>query len=529
MLNGIAIYDFHEMSDFYSFIKPALNKLSELNVWDSLFVIRQYLTDAVRNYNLDISHFERIENHQVCSIPLYLIDFMIQVTLRYSTTHQSEKSMRQLKQRHKIVGPFHDAYEKANNEQFKDIFVWLKSYMLNQFKIQHQEPFDYRVFKYCYLFSSPSIASYLEDKIGIDVKKYFQLVILFYFLFSEKFSFSYKDLSKYIVGKGQRFTINEFTVVLDILSASLSDIKANIKVDFSNKLFLCHNDAIHVSHPIISDSGMLYCVAPLYILNAGIEGLQYRLDLKSKDNQKLNDDMAARFEDYVGLQLDYYAKCGKFKHIKELTYNKGQNKTSDWIIYDDNCIMFIDCKLKKLTIASIMETELDRNELDRILSEGDFKTKGSIENLKREQQSPLIKDIIGLGVDLGKILCCYCDWKEGKIKGLPQYNESMHFTASLLMLDECLCGKLELKEYIDAIAYNYVRERRGIELEGMNTRVISSITLDNNLPYIAEHGLTKYAIEDNYEIPDKLKIRNSCLHEQFNKMIIERTADEGGQ
>ena len=65
------------MSDFYSFIKPALNKLSELNVWDSLFVIRQYLTDAVRNYNLDIPHFERIENHQVCSIPLYIIDFMI--------------------------------------------------------------------------------------------------------------------------------------------------------------------------------------------------------------------------------------------------------------------------------------------------------------------------------------------------------------------------------------------------------------------------------------------------------------------
>ena len=108
---------------------------------------------------------------------------MMQVTLRYSITHQSEKSLRQLKQRHKIVGPFHDAYEKANNEQFKDIFVWLKSYMLNQFKIQHQEPFDYRVFKYCYLFSSPSIASYLEDKIGIDVKKYFQLVILFYFIY----------------------------------------------------------------------------------------------------------------------------------------------------------------------------------------------------------------------------------------------------------------------------------------------------------------------------------------------------------
>lgn len=30
------------MSDYYRLVKPALNKLSELTVWDSLFVIRQY-------------------------------------------------------------------------------------------------------------------------------------------------------------------------------------------------------------------------------------------------------------------------------------------------------------------------------------------------------------------------------------------------------------------------------------------------------------------------------------------------------
>ncbi len=244
------------MSDFYRNIKPSLNKLSELNVWDSLFVIRQYLLDAVKNYNLDLPHFEKIENHKVCSIPLYLVDFMIQVTLRYSTTHQSEKSLRQLKQRHKIISPIYDAYEKANEEQYKDILVWLKSYMLNQFKVQHYEPFDYRVIKYYYIYSCPSLASYVEEKLGIDVKKYFQFVILFYFCFSKKYSIKYQELMKFLVGNGQTFTKNDFSVVLDVLSASLSSIKANIKVDYSSKLFLCHNDAIHVSHPIISDSSL---------------------------------------------------------------------------------------------------------------------------------------------------------------------------------------------------------------------------------------------------------------------------------
>lgn len=159
--------------------------------------------------------------------------------------------------------------------------------------------------------------------------------------------------------------------------------------------------------------------------------------------------------------------------------------------------------------------------MDSILNHGNFRTKGTIEKLKQEQKSPLVKDIIGLGVDMGKILCCYCDWKEGKIKGLPQYKQSMHFTASLLMLEEAICGKLELKEYIDAIAYNYVKEKKGIELERIDTRVVSSITVDKNIPYIAKYGLSKYVIQDNSEIPDNKKIKNVFLHKQFQKMIIK--------
>lgn len=509
------------MGNYYREIKPALNKLAELNIWDSLYVIRQYLNDAVRNYGIDRPHFENIERPKDYPIPLYLIDFLISATLRYSTTLSSTKSLAQLKQRLPIVRLVHLVYEKANKEHYDNILVWLKSYFMNQLKIQHQELFCDRVYKYLYLYSSPELSEHLSKRLAINVEMYFRLITVLYFAFSQQFSYPYDKFRNYVVGNGSRFTEEELLLVLSIVSDSLIHIKEKIEVDFSNKLFVCQNDAIHVKTPIIWDENMLYCTVPTYILNAGIEGLQYHLDLKSKENIFLNKKLAIRFEDYVGLQLNYFVNCKKYKFIKEITYKKGQNRTSDWIIYDDKSIVFLDCKLKKLTIDSIMETSLNKEQLEKVLISGKLKSKETIENLVKEQESSLIKDIIGLGVDLGKILCCYCDWKEGKIKELPPYNGTLHFTASILTLEESMCGKLEVKEYIDRIAYRYVMEKRNISLEHLDTRVISSIDFDKSIPYIAEHGLTKYIVENKYEIPDDERKQNSFLKEGFETFLYE--------
>lgn len=53
------------MTDFYRYLKPTLNKLSRLNVWDSLFVIRQYCNNEFENNGLDKVHKESIENFNV--------------------------------------------------------------------------------------------------------------------------------------------------------------------------------------------------------------------------------------------------------------------------------------------------------------------------------------------------------------------------------------------------------------------------------------------------------------------------------
>ena len=71
------------MSDYYRLVKPALNKLSELTVWDSLFVIRQYACYYIDNQMIQAPRFETIEKYGSSPIPLYFVDFLIDATVKY--------------------------------------------------------------------------------------------------------------------------------------------------------------------------------------------------------------------------------------------------------------------------------------------------------------------------------------------------------------------------------------------------------------------------------------------------------------
>ena len=181
--------------------------------------------------------------------------------------------------------------------------------------------------------------------------------------------------------------------------------------------------------------------------------------------------------------------------------------------------MFLDCKLKKLTISSILEIELSRDDLKEALGSGKLKKRETIEELKKQQTSPLVKDILELGVDLGKVLCCYCDWKDGKIDKIPHYSEDMTFCAVLLTLEETFCGALEIKECIDDIAYRYVYERKGVNLERLKTYIISSSTFDNDIPEIAQQGLYAYITNDKFEDHGHRSEQNTYLKEGFDKFL----------
>lgn len=504
------------MSDFYRELKPYMNKLSEFNVWDTLFVIRQYFHNTYTNNKIEKPNFSKIEAPFRCQIPVYFMDFLITASLKYSPTCRASKSLRQYKHRIHLLKKLDEVYNKANNEQYYDIFVWLKSYVFSQFKMQDDDFLYERLYKYWYIYSGEKLSKHVQEVIKVPIDRYIKIVALLYFVFSQKFDYEYEVFIKNMAGDGTKFSDKEINLVLSWLIIPIKDVKESIKVDFSNKLFLLHNDAIHVKKPIIRDWNTIYCPIPTYILNSGIDGLQYILNLKSPENKPLNDEVATRFEEYIGSQLEYYAnKNIPFHFIKELEYNKNQNKTSDWIIYDDACVVFVDCKLKKLTIDGISATTLDKELFMKNLSSCSFKNRKSIEQLKDLQTSALAKDLVELGIDQGKILSCYVDWKNGKIPNLPNYSEKYHFMAIVLTLEETFCS-FDLKELIDEVAYRYVEKKKGVNLKNMITSIISSATFNKSIPIISKQGIYRHVFEDNFDYKDDSNEINDFLRKRFD-------------
>lgn len=513
------------MSDFYRELKPCINKLSEFNVWDSLFVIRQYFHKSFPNYDIEKTDFSGVENPLAYPILVYFTDFLIAVTLNYSTTSKSQKSIRQYSHRSKLMKRLNEVYDKANKELSGDIPVWLKSYVFSQYKMQHDELFYERLYKYFYLYSGPLLSKHIQSVIGVPIDRYIKIVTLLYWEFSRQFSHKIDGFSRYMVGDGQQFTEEEFEKTQNLLQTTICNVKKNLKIDFSNKLFLSYNDSLHVIAPIIKDEVFYYCPIPIYILNSGINGLQYRLALKSKENITLNKEVATRFEDYVGEQLKYYSNKDKeFKFIKEVKYNKNQNNSSDWIVFDKECVLFIDCKLKKMTIDGIAATTLDKKLFKENLSKCKFANRDSVKDLLKKQDSALAKDLVELGVDLGKILCCYVDWKEGKIPGFPTFSEEYNIMAIVLTLEETFVIP-ELKDLIDEVARSYVKDKKGY-IPNISTSIISSSTFDASIPFIAKCGIYDHVFKDNFEFntnKDEEVLLNEFIIKKFDEFIgIER-------
>ena len=150
------------MRNYYSEIKPVLNKLSELNVLDSLKIIRQYINAyAHNNSKLLISGVNKPEYN---SVEIYFADFLIVNIIRYSQESSAKKSLKDVNTRHAICSPINDLQNKVNKERIeKEPFIWLNSYIFNQDNMQLRINPLIIFYRYYYLYNTPNIRELAEE------------------------------------------------------------------------------------------------------------------------------------------------------------------------------------------------------------------------------------------------------------------------------------------------------------------------------------------------------------------------------
>lgn len=480
--------------DHFSEIKPVLNKLSKLNIYDSLDVVSRYMRDSLKGSTKRT--IEEVNSPKINAIEVYFADFLIINILKYSTESKSELSLRDVNTRYKICRPVSILCDKVNsllNE--KDPLVALVAYMNNQANIHRTSNPLVECYRYYHIYSSPLICDFFQKKFGFTVKQYFQLSFYIYACFDKCIHRPEPYLFK-VEFKDHCYKL-ALRVLLDNISLELSDLKTRCRQYCnyeSERIFHYGNDAPHIKFPLIRCYQGYCCVMPTYILSALFEGIYYQLDIPNA-SQEIIAEFGHNFETYIGKILEHELNGTNIRFRSEITYSSGKDrnqKSSDWIIWDDKGICFLDCKAKRISIEGKRSTSINEDLIEKIIEIQPFSQKKKREVIDTLPQG-LEKDLINFGIDLGKVFTCYDEYSEQKIDSFP-YNSELAVYACILTLEDGYTYTPEYKKWIIRIAQSYrtYKTKKFIPIYDKQVKLISARMFENDADKLPKFGVCEF-------------------------------------
>lgn len=510
--------------NYYSRVKPILNKLSELNVYDSLYVVHEYINNCVNKQSLE--YIRGVKDPLYNGINIWIADFLIANIIRYCDNITSKVSLRDAKTRSKIITPISEIHQELTHNYIqKDVFIWLNSYIFNQVKISIKENELKLWYKYYYMYKSPKVRSYAEKILGFSIESYFKMAFFLYITIGEKNKFkideNYFWPKKYCEDDEN---IKALKYLTSCLSRTLPEMKLLCKefCSFEEEQLFSIFNAPHIRYPLIREGKTYYCTVPRYLYVSSLEGLYYQLNMPNCPDQAVQKEFSENLENYIGLLFEHYFKGGNIYFKKEIIYDTPKEKsqrTSDWILWDKNDICFLDCKTKRISVKGKQATTLDYELIEKIVNEKPFSGKNKKKEIDSLEDS-LTKDLINLGIGLGKIYVCYDEYKSGKISELPDMPKK-GFYAILVTLEECFSNTPGYKERIVEIAQSYRQFKSSstelIDLERVRIMTVKDVEEE---ACIIEHRGLKFCME-NYM--DNKKMEENWVKDTY---IMDRCHEE---
>jgi len=297
----------------------------------------------------------------------------------------------------------------------KDVWLWLQAFGLNQSK-QYTGNIFSNVYRYYRIFNNDSdLRDRIESKLGISYHDYIACSFWIYSVFGSKKGFCVPKSYLFSMGEkynGTPFTTKNMNIVLSLITIKLSVIRDDLKeyISYDDTMFWLFNSP-HIHFPLIEYEKNIYCVSPQYLLNQITSGIYFMADIP---NAKLVNQFGKSFENYVVYIISENNISFRFWISPEVQYERSK-KTSDWIIQDDNAIVFIECKTKRLTEQSKSQLTIDSD----------------------SDSNPLLNDITTIAGGVTQLYKVYNDYRNNNIDKLP-YDSSKQFVPILVTLEYML-------------------------------------------------------------------------------------------
>lgn len=470
--------------DTNKILLPILNKISRLNLIKSLEFIHYDIQFFFGNGHATNGNV--IGNDHV---PPYIVDFLISNIIKYSSV-SGKNSLFDSDIRNSICKPLSELQGQVNLPLIKeDVNAFLYRFFQNQAKLQKQSDPRVAFYRYYSVYNTPQANDYFENKNGVSLDSFFRWSIFCYVGFAYNNTFSYNLQSFYppFLDEDGKKSLDFVLKHISLPYIELKRLYSTYHYSNNEDMFIFDPQAPHVKYPIFKFGNRLYCTNPIYIMHALLEGFYYIFDFP-KSEASIKSLVANSFENYIGMLLGHFLNGTTITYKKELSYSykKQQKKTSDWIIWNDQEIAFIDCKLKHMSMKSKASAYIDENIVNDIIRGHEFSRKFIHDHIET-LPTGITKDILDLGIGVGKILVSYNDYSKDAIRELP-YMEGRKFHAILLTLEESFTGQYKNKIIEIAKSYYYYKTNQSIDINPNTIRIISAKTIEEDLNYVRITG-----------------------------------------
>jgi hypothetical protein len=238
--------------------------------------------------------------------------------------------------------------ERTGDLLGRNIFLELARIAHRQFPWQ-TSPNSRTLTRYYKIFSSPALDTLIQRTVGLTTRELYTIGLAMTGLFLEGYSSSYPvDFAPLGIRQeaGQAF-IRHFARPLSTL-IQLAKVSETHSEDFAYSYNpLRQYPLVHV---FLNGTHRVMCPIPTYLFHRFTSGIFFELC----GERGFGDDYGHAFEAYIGDVLRAAFAGRQVTITPEASYHVGRNRkdTTDWILSDGSAHLFVECKAKRLKLAS---------------------------------------------------------------------------------------------------------------------------------------------------------------------------------
>lgn len=350
--------------------KSFVNFIKEFDLFESLYVIWAYIqnlqfdTPMPRDIELN-TYFNKwnVTDKRLRNSSEWELEYLTkEIILNCERKWNSKKSLRQYKYFTKAVNNVRKINDLTGSLISQaDILKELYRMAHRQF-IWQSGVNSMTMIRNYKIYNNIELRKIFKEIIGIEYMTFFKIGLLFWSHYSKSYFVNYPVNNN----KVKDIPIRDIDMFTNFYLISINELKNDYKMNqsFDENIFYKTNPLKY--KPLILNNNIIICPLPTLLFWQFTSGVYYLLIDKNIPN--FDNLFGFSFQIYVGDVIKEIDNAKKFNIYPEEEYSikKGNNKkTLDWIIEDNDAVMLIECKTKRIKLNSkILLSDNDSIESD---------------------------------------------------------------------------------------------------------------------------------------------------------------------